>query len=143
MSPGALAAEISLYRPEGITISGGEPVEQSRSVGAMLDMLKRLYRCDPGVIVYTGYLYEELAALPDAGLLLDHTDLLIDGPYIRELNDGGSLRGSSNQRIIPLTGRYDSPGILSLYGCPGRKSETRSAGGSVLTIGIPEKKKDS
>lgn len=139
MSPGALAAEISLLKPEGITISGGEPFLQARALGVMLDKLKTLYHCDPGVIVYTGYLYEELARLPDADRLLAHTDLLIDGPYIRDLNDGLSLRGSSNQRIIPLTGRYDKPEILSLYGMPGRELETRRVAGGVLVIGIPQK----
>ena len=139
MSPGMLAAEISLLRPDGITISGGEPFLQARGLSAMLETLKNQYQCDPGVIVYTGYLYENLAALQDAMLLLAHTDLLIDGPYVSELNDGRSLRGSSNQRIIPLTERYQKPEILSLYGAPGRELEKRRVAGGVLEIGIPQK----
>lgn len=139
MSPGMLASEISLLRPEGITISGGEPFLQARALGAMLEMLKNLYHFTPGVIVYTGYLFEELSSLSDAEVLLAHTDLLIDGPYVREQNDGRSLRGSSNQRIIPLTERYKKPEILSLYGAPGREVEKRRVAGGVLEIGIPQK----
>ena len=43
---------------------------------------------------------------PDYNLLLEQCDLLVDGPYIDELNDSKNLRGSSNQRAIPLTDRY-------------------------------------
>lgn len=137
MSPGALALEIALSAPDGITVSGGEPFLQARALGEMLGRLKALYDAEFGVIVYTGYLYEALRDVPDAEALLRHTDLLIDGPYMREKDDGRSLRGSSNQRVIPLSARYNTPEILSLYGAAGRETETRSEAGGTLTIGIP------
>ena len=49
---------------------------------------------------------EELQADDRAADFLKKIDLLIDGEYIRELDDGKSLRGSSNQRVWILTDKY-------------------------------------
>jgi anaerobic ribonucleoside-triphosphate reductase activating protein len=95
-----------LDRVEGITLLGGEPLAHAR--GAVT--LARAVR-DMGlsVMVFTGYLLEEARRTHDPAVseLLSLTDILIDGPYIRELPD--RLRrwiGSSNQRIHFLTNRY-------------------------------------
>ena len=136
MSAGALAAEIALSDPDGITISGGEPFLQAEALGEMLQILRESFHCDPGVIVYTGYILEELRQLPGAEALLCQTDLLIDGPYIQALDDGKSLRGSSNQRVIPLTQRYNRQEILSLYGAEGRETEYFWHGGYVNCVGV-------
>ena len=68
------------------------------------------------VITYTGFLYEDLEkkGLTDPFVkgLLSVTDLLVDGPYIEELRSLDlPFRGSSNQRLIPLSGRI-SPDLL-------------------------------
>ena len=133
MDTGALAWKIILSDAEGITISGGEPFLQAEALGELL----RIVRCkrDLGVIVYTGFLLEELETVPHAKALLEQTDLLIDGPYVRELDDGKSLRGSSNQRIIPLTPRYAH--CLHLYGSDGRQTEIFHHGGGTHYVGIP------
>jgi hypothetical protein len=55
--------------------------------------------------VYTGYTLEQLEAQlteDDARLafLKGHIDVLLDGPYVEQLNDGkAALRGSTNQRL--------------------------------------------
>ena len=90
---------------------------------------------DLGVIVYTGYLLEELESVPYAKELLAQIDLLIDGPYQRELDDGRSLRGSSNQRVIPLTDRYAQ--ALPLYGAEGRRTQLFQHGSYINIVGIP------
>ena len=88
-----------------------------------------------GVIVYTGYLYEELLKVPENQELLSNIDLLIDGPYIKELDDGKSLRGSSNQRVILLTDFYAD--AVCEYGTKERKTENFYHGIYVHEIGIP------
>jgi len=88
---GALAWEILTSGAEGITISGGEPFLQAEALAQLLQIIHS--KRDMGVIVYTGYLLEELSDVPDAQLLLAQTDLLVDGPYVRELDDGRSLCG--------------------------------------------------
>lgn len=39
-------------------------------------------------------------------MLLNMIDILIDGEYVDELNDGKALRGSSNQIVHFLSKRY-------------------------------------
>lgn len=136
MSIQALALEIKLSRPEGLTVSGGEPFLQAEALGELLQILKNDMNCSIGVIVYTGYTYTELQQMPSAQALLSHTDLLIDGPYIQELDDGLSLRGSSNQQVIPLTERYAKPEILSLYGQNKRTVQVIRHGFGVCRIGV-------
>lgn len=91
---------------EGITISGGEPFLQAK-VLANLVRLIRLHK-DMGVIVFTGYYLQELRDLDDhdTNNLLDCIDLLIDGPYVEDMNDNLGLRGSANQTMWYLTERY-------------------------------------
>ena len=130
---GALAWEILLSGANGLTISGGEPFLQAPALAEMVRTVRR--RRDLGIIVYTGFTYEELLRIPQARELLEQTDLLIDGPYIRELDDGLSLRGSSNQRIIPLTERYRE--ALEYYGTSRREQEIFHHAGTTHYVGIP------
>lgn len=132
---GALAWEIINADVEGVTISGGEPFLQAKALSELIKKVKEIK--DIGVIVYTGYLYEELDEVDDASELLKVTDLLIDGPYVKALDDGKSLRGSSNQRVIPLTERYVSS--LDLYGASGRKTETFIHSNKINFVGIPNR----
>ena len=97
-----LAEDIVLNKEiAGITISGGEPFLQASSIAKLLKSVKKS-RPELNVIIFTGFLKENL--LSDEALsVLSLTDLLIDGPYIDELNDGMGLRGSSNQNLHFLT----------------------------------------
>lgn len=95
---------------EGITISGGEPFYQANKLLALLKAVKSVKR-EFGVIVFSGYTYEQLISSGEAVVILllkQYIDLLIDGEYIRELDDDSGLRGSSNQRFVFLTERYRS-----------------------------------
>lgn len=130
----ALALEIALSGAGGLTVSGGEPFLQAEELA---EMIRRIHARHPmGVIVYTGNLYEDLIKTPGAQGLLAQTDLLIDGPYIQEQDDGKSLRGSANQRVLPLTELYR--GELAVYGVEGREKELFYHGIHVHEIGIPK-----
>lgn len=123
---------------DGITISGGEPFLQAEALIELLDMVHE--KRNLGVILYTGYLLEDIQAnvLPEAANLLKRIDLLIDGPYIETLNDNGALRGSSNQRILPLTDRYTT--TLSQYGQQDqRRTELLTTEGNFFMAGVPSK----
>ncbi|WP_069998265.1 anaerobic ribonucleoside-triphosphate reductase activating protein [Cellulosilyticum sp. I15G10I2] len=86
---------------DGVTISGGEPFEQSENLRPLLGALKKL---DLSIWVYTGYLYEDLTKDPIKSLLLPFIDVLVDGPYIEAYADANlKYRGSSNQRFLNLT----------------------------------------
>lgn len=126
---------------EGITISGGEPFLQAEDLAKTIRMIRR--ERDLGVIVYTGFLYEQLLEKQErekgVRALLDQTDLLIDGPYVRALDRGAALpaRGSENQRILPLTERYREEIDTYYYGCGKRKIEIRVEADRTIMVGVP------
>lgn len=127
-----LADEIlNVHQIEGITISGGEPLLQSDALCELLCILKN--RRDIGVLLYTGCKYEEIAE----NELLKWCDALIDGEYVESLNDGRSLRGSSNQRIFYLSDRYKD---RIDFGISFRDTEFAEAiGGRIVLVGIPSR----
>ncbi len=92
-------------KPEGLTITGGEPFDQATALDAVLEGLEE----DPGdVLLYTGYQREELLADPHRRRLLARADVLIDGPYLEERNvPSAVLRGSENQRIFFRNARIE------------------------------------
>jgi anaerobic ribonucleoside-triphosphate reductase activating protein len=91
---------------EGITLLGGEPLAHAAGAAA----LARLTRANGlSVMVFSGFTLEEIRANPDpaAGELLAHTDILVDGPYLREQPDTERRWiGSTNQRIHFFSPRY-------------------------------------
>ncbi len=98
---------------EGITISGGEPFLQAAALAEMISLIKE--KRDYSVIIYTGYEIEQLRNMEDVNIqkLINAADIIIDGPYIEELDDGIAYRGSSNQNIIYLTQRYTDSGYYN------------------------------
>lgn len=121
---------------EGITISGGEPFLQQEALCELIDSIR--VRRDCGVIIYTGMSYKEISDTT----LAQKSDLVIDGEYIAELNDDKSLRGSSNQNIIDVSGRYKEC-IEEYYGQTGRRVEVIAQGKRLRLVGIPSKKVSS
>jgi anaerobic ribonucleoside-triphosphate reductase activating protein len=85
---------------DGVTILGGEPFLQPNGLLALLQILKRRGQ---HITLYTGHTLEQLTARPESVIkqILAFTDILIDGPFAKELSDNaGEWRGSTNQRII-------------------------------------------
>lgn len=80
---------------DGVTISGGEPADQYEELTVLLSYLTR-YTED--ILVYSGYTKEELGE--EKFCELRRSANLVLGPYIAAKNDGGALRGSSNQEIV-------------------------------------------
>ena len=92
---------------EGLSISGGEPLEQNiDELTAFLQRVKSDSR-NLSIILFTGFIYDEIVQ-SKIKEVLPFIDVLIDGTYRKELNDDMGLRGSSNQVIHFLTDRYKS-----------------------------------
>lgn len=87
---------------DGVSFSGGEPFEQAPALASLAGMVRASGR---NVLVYTGYRYEFLVASDVAAFrdLLAVTDILVEGEYRAEVGGAGRWRGSSNQRVMPLT----------------------------------------
>jgi anaerobic ribonucleoside-triphosphate reductase activating protein len=93
---------------EGITLLGGEPFAHASGAASLAKQVREL---GLSVMVFSGYTLEEIRQVPDpcAGELLTATDILVDGPYVRELPDSQRRWiGSTNQRIHFLTDRYQA-----------------------------------
>lgn len=96
----------------GVTFSGGEPFSQSEPLAKLGWILKEN---GLDIVTYTGHILEDLERGEKPGWrdLLEVTDLLIDGPFIREKRANPPFRGSSNQRLIHLTDRLKNHRDLS------------------------------
>lgn len=91
---------------EGVTLLGGEPLAHASSAAALA---KAVRQRGLTVMVFSGYTLEQARELADPAIaeLLTLTDILVDGPYLREqLDTRRRWIGSTNQRIHFLTNRY-------------------------------------
>jgi anaerobic ribonucleoside-triphosphate reductase activating protein len=91
---------------EGITLLGGEPFAHAAPAAILA---KEVRARGLSVMVFSGYTIEELRVHPDSAVadLLADTDLLVDGPYLRERPDTARRWiGSTNQRIHFLSDRH-------------------------------------
>ncbi|MBD3941175.1 radical SAM protein [Microbacterium sp. NEAU-LLC] len=94
---------------DGVTLLGGEPFEQARGAASIAEAFRE---AGLGVMTFSGHPYELLRTWADGGrddiaALLAATDLLCDGPYLRDLPDTARpWVGSRNQGIRALSERY-------------------------------------
>src|SRR5947209_5777104 len=119
---------------KGITLLGGEPLAHATPAAALA---RAAQRRGLSVMVFSGYTLEEARQLPEPAVaeLLALTDLLVDGPYLRDQPETRRRWiGSRNQRIHFLTDRYraDDPCWRR-----GNTLEIRLAGGAVTVNGFP------
>ena len=118
----------------GITISGGEPLEQRQELLFML----RLLRCRfDDILLYTGFELEAVRSFAEFDELKSYVDVVITGPYVDELNDQSSaLVGSSNQVIT-----FFNRALIPRYQKYLKTGRTTNAfmldDGRLVVVGIP------
>ena len=84
----------------GITFSGGDPLfcTNEPEVLALAKEIRAKYP-NKTIWLYTGYLWEYVKARE----IVNYIDVLIDGPYVKQLRDTKlHWRGSANQRVIDV-----------------------------------------
>ena len=92
---------------EGVTVLGGEPLQQAP---ALLDLLRMQDAEKRSIMLYSGYEENELNEVQQA--CVDLSDIVILGRYIESLrNVNLRWRGSTNQVLFSPTGRVDVDGI--------------------------------
>ena len=90
---------------DGLTISGGEPMNQPIALRNLVRLL-RVDWPDLEVLVYSGYAIEELQNRgTEVAEFLSEIDILIDSPFDQEQANNLKWRGSDNQRIFYLSQR--------------------------------------
>lgn len=84
-----------------VTFSGGDPFFQ---VGAATELARRIKEeTNKTLWVYTGYTIEKIIQTRYLSRMLPYIDVLVDGPFVKELrNIELPFRGSENQRIIDV-----------------------------------------
>lgn len=91
------------YEPiDGISISGGEPLEQAEAV---IDLCRGAQRLGLSVLVWTGHPWETVCQAPWSDALMQAVDLLIAGPYDAKRRIARGLRGSDNKTFHQGAGR--------------------------------------
>jgi anaerobic ribonucleoside-triphosphate reductase activating protein len=119
---------------EGITLLGGEPLAHATGAAALA---RAVQSAGLTVMVFSGYTLTEARALPDPAVadLLAHTDILVDGPYRRDLPETRRRWiGSTNQQVHFLSDRYRSDDPRWLLP---NTLEIRLSGGELSVNGFP------
>ena len=98
--------ELSDENCDGLSLLGGEPLskcsDNRRQIIQLCREVKERFP-EKSIWMWSGYLYEEIAADPSMKDVLDYIDVLVDGPFLMEKRDlSCPWRGSSNQRVIDV-----------------------------------------
>lgn len=128
-----LAALKAAGQIEGVTLSGGEPLQQPE---ALAELLAGAADLGLSIVVFTGYNPPEFERLDEAqrlalAVVLSLADVLLAGRYNHKQRIASGLRGSANKALILLTSRYTREQI---EGTP--KAEIIIRGGTVTRTGI-------
>lgn len=119
------------FELEGVTITGGDPFEQEEELLELLILISSL-SLSKGVIVFTGFTYDEIRENKIREKCCDYIDVLIDGRYEDHNRVTDCFKGSSNQNIIYFSSKIKeeelimdqevevslSDGIISVTGFP-------------------------
>lgn len=106
----------NLEGQDGITFSGGDPMEQSKACAELAKYCKSL---GLNVWCYTGYKFEELLEKAKYILsikeFLDNIDVLVDGKFILSQKSYDVVfRGSKNQRLIDVQASLKNDKVIEV-----------------------------
>jgi anaerobic ribonucleoside-triphosphate reductase activating protein len=96
----------------GITISGGEPLQQ---IAPLTSFLTGVRQATPlSIIVFTGFDLAEVQLFPGNQALLENIDVLIAGRYMQAQRVSRALVGSANKTMHFLSGRHTVEDFLDI-----------------------------
>jgi anaerobic ribonucleoside-triphosphate reductase activating protein len=98
----------------GITISGGNPLDQAQDIFILISEIKSKFP-NKDIWLYSGYTYEEIRQSRQRFKGIMGVDVLVDGPYIEEQRDITlKFRGSKNQRLIDVNETLKQGKIITI-----------------------------
>lgn len=87
---------------DGITIHGGEPLDQADGLTELVDLIKKSNKT---IILFTGYIKKELNK--NQKYIWNQSDIVVAGRFqINKRNVNLQFRGSTNQRVYMHNGPY-------------------------------------
>jgi len=122
-------AALAASKVEGLTLSGGEPMQQAP---AALELIVGARRLGRSTLMFSGYALDELRAQALGPAVLAHLDVLIDGRYLASERMSDELRGSANQQIRILSPRHT---VAEVAATPHAEIQI-GADGSVALTGV-------
>ncbi len=129
---------------DGLTVSGGEPLDQPAALAALLAGAAARARQaaperEPDLLLYTGYEEREVAADHDRATAVQHADALITGRYRAAEPTTLVWRGSAGQRLVPRTrlGRSRYAAHLDRHEAGPRLEMVQGERGDVRIYGVP------
>ncbi len=131
-----IVAEIQARRLDGLTLTGGEPLDQAEALAVVVERVRqslagREDRFD--VLVFTGYAAR--AAPRQAGRLWSMIDVAVCGPYRHDLPSELALVASANQKMVILSQLGRS---LYLLPADGPRMQVVSDGTELMMVGLPK-----
>ena len=99
------------FELEGVTITGGDPFEQEEELLELLILISSL-SLSKGVIVFTGFTYDEIRENKIREKCCDYIDVLIDGRYEDHNRVTDCFKGSSNQNIIYFSSKVKEEELI-------------------------------
>ena len=130
-SPRHILEIIKNFEVDGITISGGDPLEQEVELLELLFLLKEI-KLPKGIILFTGFSRNEILENPIREKCLEYVDVLIDGRYEKNLKVDFSLRGSSNQEFYFFSNKISSDELVF-----DQEIEISCLEGDIMLTGFP------
>lgn len=88
---------------EGLTVSGGEPLQQADAVVALLEAARA---AGLSTLLFTGLEWEEVQRLPLAPRIMQCVDVLLAGRYVADQRVATGLLGSANKTVHILSPRH-------------------------------------
>jgi anaerobic ribonucleoside-triphosphate reductase activating protein len=131
LSPRQIFELIKNFEVDGITISGGDPLEQEDELLELLMLLSSM-RLRKGIILFSGFTRAEISSNIIRESCLRYIDVLIDGRYEKNLKVDFSLRGSSNQEFYFFSNKISSDEL-----CFDQEIEISSLEGDIMMTGFP------
>lgn len=98
-----------------VTFSGGDPMAQPQGFAELAVAIKE--KSTKNIWCFTGFLFENLLKNPAQKALLEHIDVLVDGPFVEALKDEQlRFRGSCNQRVIDVPASLAAGSVVLVEG---------------------------
>ncbi|MCD9152793.1 4Fe-4S single cluster domain-containing protein [Aeromicrobium duanguangcaii] len=128
-----LADRLDQHELSGLTISGGEPLQQATSLTALLTRMRRIGALESrDVLLFTGYAWSRAQRIGPR--VLDLVDAVVSGPYVASRPGDGNLLASGNQEMTLLTDlartRFARPDT--------RRIQVGQSSGNLVMAGLPD-----
>ncbi|MEZ5085591.1 MAG: 4Fe-4S cluster-binding domain-containing protein [Tessaracoccus sp.] len=118
----------------GITLTGGEPIDQAAGLAELLDIVAgHPLGADLDVLVFTGY--PRIVAERRGSELLTRADTMVAGPYRATQPSTHPLIASANQELVHLTARSEARHRVTTAS---PTIQVLTHDGELVLVGLPE-----